>query len=478
MSEHVPSSKESATRLWQWTIVVALTLLLALSSFAVGILAERHMFSRYGGTSSSRDVGALRNDSVPEEMSRFRRLHEVERLIEEEYYYVPVSEAAQAAFDAKLERDARAGLVASLSESASPVLGTPGPARSTASTPVATESLDEYLRRLEYAAIQGMMSGLEDDYTAFLEPVEQAPLAEHLSGQYEGIGVWVNYPDGRFTIVAPIPGSPAEKAGLQTGDVVESANGHPLQGIAEDDALAIIRGPVGTSVRLTVTRAGTPGPFDVDVMRAKIDVPAVIYSFRPEDQVAVIQVSVFGDKTTHELDDALSQAKKDNARGLVLDLRNNGGGWVTGAQEMIGRFVPTTKGAALYEDETLSPDDDPTSQPIIGGKINDFDTPMVVLVNGGTASASEIVTGALRDHGRAEIVGERTFGKGSVQRIHDFDDGSSLRVTIARWLTPSMQPIPTVGLQPDLTIAATPGDAIHPDPQLNAAVESLTQQHP
>jgi carboxyl-terminal processing protease len=478
MTGNVPKSSQPSTRLWQWTIVVAMTLLLTLSSFAAGILAERQLFSHYDGASTSRDAGALRNDSASDEMARFTRLHEIERLVEEEYYYVPASEVARSAFGAKLERDARAGLVASLRETASPTAGTPVPGPATAGTPIAAESLDDYLRRLEYAAIQGMMGGLEDDYTAFLEPVEQAPLAEHLSGQYEGIGVWVNYPEGRFTIVAPIPGSPAEKAGLRSGDIVESANGHPLEGISEDDALAIIRGPVGTSVRLTIVRGGFPGSFDINVMRAKIEVPSVVYTFRPDDRVAVIQVSVFGDKTTDEVDDALSRAKKDRASGLVLDLRNNGGGWVTGAQEMIGRFVPASKGAALYEDETLSEDDDPASQPIMGGQVNLFDTPMVVLVNGGTASASEIVAGALRDYGRAQIAGESTFGKGSVQRIHDFEDGSSLRITIARWLTPSKQPIPKEGLQPDLVITATPGDSTHPDPQLDRAVHALSEPRP
>jgi carboxyl-terminal processing protease len=441
---------------WQWFLVVSLTLLVALTSFAAGILAERNVFDGAPGTSRGRDVGSLGSDASASGTADFARLREVQRLIEDEYYYLPTDPAAFSAFRDKLDRDAMAGLEAGLRDE-----------------PDDPSSFDAYLQEREYDAIQGMTAGLEDDYTAFLEPIEQAPVAEHISGEYEGIGVWVHHPDGRFTVVSPIPGSPAEKAGLRPGDVIETADGHPLQGISEDDALALIRGPAGTSVALTVRRPGVPEPIRVTVERATISVPAVIYRFRPEDRVAIVQVTVFGDKTIEQLDDALRRAQEDEAVGLVVDLRNNGGGWVTGAQEMIGRFVPDDRGPALYEDEAPGESDELRSEPILAGDVELHELPLVVLVNGGTASASEIVAGALQDYERARLVGESTFGKGSVQRIHDFQDGSSLRITVARWLTPDKQPIPEEGLTPDVTVAPPSSSATGQDPQLDRAVEEV-----
>jgi carboxyl-terminal processing protease len=320
-------------------------------------------------------------------------------------------------------------------------------------------------------AISGMTSGLSDDYTVYLAPVEQAPVAEQMSGEYEGIGVWVDYPDGKVRVVAPMPDSPAEQAGLRANDIILTADGKSLDGLSDDDTLNLIRGPAGTQVTLTIQREGEANPLTIAVTRAKITNPSVIYSRTgPNDSVGYIQVTVFGDKTTDELDKALQQAKDDGVTGIVLDLRNNGGGWVESAQQMIGRFVPINSGPALYEDDDPQ-SEEMTSEPIIGGNISDYDIPLVVLVNGGTASAAEIVTGALRDYSRATIVGEQTFGKGSVQRVHDFADGSSMRITFAQWLTPSKTVIQGVGLTPEVVVADNPDtDA---DEQLDAAIATL-----
>jgi len=198
----------------------------------------------------------------------------------------------------------------------------------------------------------------------------------------------------------------------------------------------------------------------------------VSYRLIPESTVAVLQVTVFGDNTTAELDAALKQAKNDGVTGVILDLRNNGGGWVDSAQQMIGRFVPESSGPALYEQ--LDPDgSERTPQPIIPGEVAMYDVPLVVLVNAGTASASEIVAGALRDYDRAVIVGERTFGKGSVQRVHDFQDGSSARITFAEWLTPGEKRIQGEGIEPDVAVSAgSEGESV--DYQLDRAIEVLT----
>jgi carboxyl-terminal processing protease len=216
-----------------------------------------------------------------------------------------------------------------------------------------------------------------------------------------------------------------------------------------------------------------PGLLEFDVVREKIPLPNVGYRFLPDQKIAVIQVKLFGDKTTEELDAALAQAQRDGAVGLVLDLRNNGGGWVQSAQEMIGRFVPADAGPALYEDVDGNPTDPiMTPEPILLGEAPVIDLPLVVLANGGTASAAEIVAGALRDYGRALVVGETTFGKGSVQRVHDFPDGASARITFALWLTPKRKLIEEGGIVPDVVVPGdTAGDSS--DPQLAEAIRRL-----
>ncbi|HEU5432791.1 MAG TPA: S41 family peptidase, partial [Thermomicrobiales bacterium] len=341
-----------------------------------------------------------------------------------------------ATFTAKLDEHAQAGIAA------------------VAATPEA--SMDAYRRELDYGAARGLTTDLPDVYTVFLEPIEQSGVAEELHGEYEGIGVWVEQPAGRLVVVSPIPGSPAAKAGLRSGDVIVSANGVKLEGLANDAALGLIRGPAGTTVRLAIARPGTTQPFDLDVQRAAITIPSVEYTPVADGKIAWIQVTIFGDKTTAQLDAALKQAKADGVKGIVLDLRGNGGGWVTSAREMIGRFVPADRGPALYEDDSPGESSPPIPESIIGGGEEAYRLPMAVLIDGGTASASEIVAGALQAYGRAKLIGTHTFGKGLVQRVHDFDDGSSARITFAQWLTPNKNPIPKEGLQPDILVQGPP----------------------
>jgi carboxyl-terminal processing protease len=329
-------------------------------------------------------------------------------------------------------------------------------------------------RELDYGAARGMTEVLDDDYTVFLEPLLGAPLREELAGEYEGIGVWVEHPEGEFTIVSPIAGSPAERAGLLPGDVIIAADGQPLAGLETDAAMSLIRGPAGTSVRLTIDRESSAQPFDVDVDREAIVIPAVVYESLADGRVAHVTVAIFGDNTTAELDAALARAKAEDVDGIVLDLRGNGGGWVTSAQEMIGRFVPEDAGPALYQDLDLEHGGELISEPIVSGGETVFELPLVVLVDGGTASAAEIVAGAVRDYDRGILVGEPTFGKGLVQRVHDFDDGSSARISFARWLTPDQAPIPDQGLAPDVIVPRSPD--LSTDLQLERAVEVVLAQ--
>lgn len=434
---------------------VSLGVLIGVVGFGAGMLAERAIFAGGSIWERARDVGGLDASDEPDGDAAFPRLAEVKALIEADYFYRPASPEALPAFRERMDRDAAAGMATA--------------AAGEAATPVA--SVDAYLKRLEYGALKGMADGLEDDYSAFLEPVAQAPVAEAMAGEYEGIGVWVERPEGAFVITGAFPGSPAAEAGLQPGDAIEAADGRPLTGVADEDALGLIRGPAGSRVRLTVRRPGQAAPFDVEVERRAITTPIVTYRAEADGAVAHVQISIFNDKTTEQLDAALKRAKAEGVRGVVLDLRHNGGGWVTTAREAIGRFVPAEKGPALYEDVEAGTDDELEPLPILGGGEEVFDLPLVVLVDGGTASAAEIVAGALRDYGRATLVGTATFGKGSVQQVHDFDDGSSLRLTSAAWLTPNKQPIPEEGLQPDqvVELPAQAGDGT--DPQVARAVE-------
>ena len=294
-----------------------------------------------------------------------------------------------------------------------------------------------------------------------------------MSGEYQGIGVWVDFPDGRLTIMSPMPGSPAEEAGLQAGDVILAVDGNTLGVTNAEDALELVRGPEGSTVRLTIQREGvqpvrrqcrtSPNSRAIGHIR----VPGRIWTADSS------RVSVFGDNTTAELDAALKQAQADGVTGIVLDLRNNGGGWVTGAQEMIGRLSRNRAGPHSSRTSILMVQER-APQPILAGDVAMYDTPLVVLVNQGTASASEIVAGALRDYDRARIVGETTFGKGSVQKVHDFQDGSSARITFAEWLTPHEHRIQGEGIQPDVIVPAAEVDDTS-DPQLAAAVEMLMQ---
>jgi len=308
---------------------------------------------------------------------------------------------------------------------------------------------EAFAARLEEAAIQGMI-GILDSYSAYLPVDDNRAVTNQLEGEYQGIGVWIDFQDGEIVVIAAMPGSPAEESGLRPGDVIESADGQALVGLSSEDALSFVRGPDNSFVALVVRRADTATRDTLRVQRRSIPLHSVLYQLVPGTTVAQIKVSIFSDTTTAELDEALARAASDGATGIVLDLRDNGGGWVTAAQEMIGRFVPADAGPALYEDEGDDGDGARPEPILASGAVSTL--PMVVLVNGGTASAAEIVAGALRDYGRARVVGEPTFGKGSVQRIHQLDDGSSVRITFATWLTPERNQIEGVGVKIDQLI--------------------------
>lgn len=317
-----------------------------------------------------------------------------------------------------------------------------------------TEPLD--YQKMTYGAIQGMLNTLEDDYTVFEEPQQADATRERMSGQFEGIGAYIEFKDGKLLIVSPIEESPAEKAGILAGDEVVKVDGQELapqlDGLATNEAAqkaaSLIRGAKGTTVNLTIFRSSSNETLAFAIVRDAIPLVSVRGKLL-DGNIAYIQMSGFNETTTAELDRALNELLAQQPKGLILDLRNNPGGLLNVAQETLGRFLPG--GVALKERfsngseqalDVIRSNDDPRA----------FDMPMIVLTNAGSASASEIVAGALRDRQRATLLGEKTFGKGSVQSVERLGDGSSARITIARWLTPEGREIHKKGIDPTLYV--------------------------
>ncbi|HUT18171.1 MAG TPA: S41 family peptidase [Anaerolineae bacterium] len=323
---------------------------------------------------------------------------------------------------------------------------------------------------LPYAAIEGVIASTGDPYTAFLDPVRAEIVRTDLSGSFEGIGATVRKrPDGRLEIVQPLPDHPAIEAGLRAADIVLSVDGTDLEGMNIYEAISLIRGPAGTVVRLLVQREGIDEPFEIGVIRARIEVP-VVESRMLADDLAYLRLNEFGQTAIEEVEQALRALLDENPRGLILDLRGNPGGYLTTAIEVSSEFV--AEGPILIErfrDETERAYD-----PVAGGLA--LDIPLVVLVDGGSASASEIVAGAIQDSARGILVGTTTLGKGSVQLVNTLSDGSQLRVTTASWFTPAGRAIHGEGLTPDIEVEVTEADIeADRDPQLERAIEYLRE---
>jgi len=293
-------------------------------------------------------------------------------------------------------------------------------------------------------AIKGMVSALDDPYTQYVNPQQNAIMRQDDSGGFEGIGATVDIIDGQLTIVSPLRGSPADRAGLKAGDIILEVDGRPVKGLDLIEAVSLVRGPKDSTVTLTIEREGIAEPFTVSIVRAAI--PLITVDSRMlTDQVGYLAIHSFGSHTVEELDNNLRKLEEQGTRALILDLRGNPGGFLDAAVETVSRFVES--GPALWWQNA-----DGTSRPIDVKSRRTFKWPMVVLIDGGSASASEIVAGALQDKGRATLIGERSFGKGSVQNVHQLRDGGSVRVTTAHWLTPDKHEINGVGLEPDVHV--------------------------
>ncbi len=328
-------------------------------------------------------------------------------------------------------------------------------------------------------AIRGMLQALGDPHTGYMTPEEFQDAQAPLSGEYEGIGAWVDITADYLTIISPIPGSPAEQAGLRPGDKIIAVNGEDVTGVPPELVRRRVLGPAGEPVVLTIRRTlenGEVEEFDVTIVRAKITIKSVEYTMM-DNGVGYIRLITFGEKTPDELRAALEDLMAQNPRGLVLDLRNNGGGYLATAIAVASQFLPPDT-VVLYERFGDGTEEVYTTE----GQPLAAEVPLVVLVNEGTASASEIVAGALQDHGRAALVGEPTYGKGSVQQWIPLEsDGGAVRITVAYWLTPNKRLIHKQGLEPDYEVPLDEAEiewlGYQPDPdqdpQLRKALEVL-----
>ena len=319
-------------------------------------------------------------------------------------------------------------------------------------------------------AINGMMQALGDEHSSYMDPQSFEQANASLSGEYEGIGAFVDTTTEYLTITSPMPGSPAERAGLQPGDQVVAIDGEDMTGVNAEVARTKVIGPANTTVHLTVVRDGEEQLLEFDIVREKITMKSSTGKML-ENDIAYVQVTTFGDKTTPELLTTLNELMAQNPKGIILDLRNNGGGYLSTAVEVTSQFVD--EGVVLYEQ--YGDGKRITFDVLPGGLATDTTIPMVVLINEGSASASEIVAGALQDLGRAKLVGITSYGKGSVQNwVPLSGENGAVRITIARWLTPNEHTIHGIGLTPDVVVEMTEEDyKAKLDPQLDTAVETL-----
>jgi len=325
------------------------------------------------------------------------------------------------------------------------------------------------MQDVTYAAIRGMLSTLDDKYTAFIEPDAAAILAEDATGEFEGIGAFVDMDEeGRLEIVQPFEGGSAEKAGLLAGDCVLEVDGVPIVGSTLYEAVGLIRGPAGTQITLLIEREGISEPFEVTVTRARFEIPITEVEMR-DDQVGYIRLYDFSATAGERMEKGLEELLAQEPRGIILDLRQNPGGWLDQAVEVADLFLDD--GVIAVERFSDGGEQTFEARP---GDVGE-DVRLAVLVDGSSASASEIVAGALQDRERAILIGESTFGKGSVQRPFTLKDGSELRVTVALWFTPNGQAIHGQGLRPDIEVPWPEEEDVEPgvDPQLERAVEYL-----
>lgn len=397
----------------RFKIVISILIIIAVFSGGI-IIGDRYARKELSGEVMNKDAD---EPSFLEQSVDFRMFWQVWNLLQEKFYYQPVGETA-----------------------------------------------------LFYGALQGLVDSLEDPYTVFFTPENAEEFKKEIEGQFEGIGAEIGIKHDQLTIIAPLPGSPAEKAGLRSGDKVAAIDGLDTTGIYIDKAVSLIRGAAGTTVVLTIFRDGMDELLEVEIERGKIDMVSVRTTIRPDD-IAYIEIFTFAEDTNLLFVEGVEEVINSDVRGIIVDLRGNSGGYLDQAVDVLGQWIGTD--LAVIERNSQGEE----TKFFAKGSPNFKNIPTVVLVNQGTASGSEIVAGALQDYDSATIVGKLTFGKGSIQEMEKLKDGSAVKITVAEWLTPLGRSFNEVGIEPDIEVELTDEDYnLDQDPQLDKALEILLGQ--
>lgn len=328
-------------------------------------------------------------------------------------------------------------------------------------------------QQLFYGAISGVANATEDPYTVFLNPEQTKSFSSDINGQFEGIGAEIGVKDAQIIIIAPLKGSPAEQAGLKSGDAVIRIDGTDTVNLSVDKAVNLIRGPKDSTVTLTIYRKGADNVQDIAIKRAEIKIPSVTYTLKEQSgkRIAVVELSHFNQGSAAEFNTIAQQIVLDVPDGMILDLRNNPGGLLDECVNIASQFIPT----GVIVKERLHDNSEQIINSTGSGTLANISN-LVVLINEGSASASEILAGALQDYHKATIIGTTSFGKGSVQNYQEFSDGSSLKMTIAKWFTPLDHAIDRTGIKPDIEVERKAKDyKAKRDPQFDRAMQELTK---
>ena len=326
-------------------------------------------------------------------------------------------------------------------------------------------------KNLIYGAISGMVESLEDPYTVFFPPEEAKKFLEDIKGSFEGVGMEIGIRKGQLQVVAPLEGTPAQRAGLRAGDKILKINDTPTVDLAIDEAVNLIRGPKGTEVTLTIYREEWETSEEFKIIRAVIEIPSLKWEMKGDD-IAYLKLYQFSERASFDFNQAAIEILSSPAQKIILDLRNNPGGYLEVAQDIAGWFFK--KGETVVIEDFGQGKEQKIYQ--AQGNAGLVEYPIVVLINQGTASGSEILAGALRDNRGILLIGEKSFGKGSVQELERLSEGSSLKITVAKWLTPKGELITDKGLEPDIKIELTDEDyKTDKDPQLDKAIEIIKE---
>ena len=324
-----------------------------------------------------------------------------------------------------------------------------------------------------WGAIEGLTASLDDPYTIFMPPAEKKSFEEQIKGSFDGVGMELGMKDNVLTVIAPIKGNPAERAGVKAGDKILKINDKVTTGMSVEDAVKLIRGKKGTEVRLTFFREGKKEPFEIKLVRDVITIPTIDTELK-DGGIFVIHLASFSEISTGLFRDALREFIEAKTDKLILDLRGNPGGYLSAAVDMASYFLPVSK--LIVEERGVGTNNQKFES--FGYNVFNDNLKMVILIDQGSASASEILAGALQEHDKAKLLGTHSFGKGSVQELLPVTDTTSLKVTIARWYTPNGRSISEGGLTPDYEVLITEDDiAKRNDSQMKAAISLLLTGH-